>query len=298
MNKLALSLVTASLLAAGAIVLAPSAAFAGTAEGAGLLVNGQAAPAGKPVTLKANDSLTAGEKGAVIKTAAGDEIRLDKGATVRFDGVQDGVEFYVVQSGSATASLSTKSTLGTSAAWATAPEGMRTEVRVEASGGEGRFRTVTGGTWLRSGSEKEYAIWLADGNSATLWRDAKTSSLCFRTSQQNNGSVEMRREVSGGTITVMIPRAATGCITPLSGNKTKIANDLNSNKQEKLGISTAFGSASSVQVAPGGFAVVDNQTGKIEVTEEIIDDSLGEELPSFDAVENAADASISTRTKR
>ncbi len=298
MTKFALSLVAASLLAAGVAVLSPSSAFAGTAEGAGLLVNGKAVAAGKPVTLTANDTLTAGEKGAVVKTAAGDEIRLEKGAVVRFDGAQDGTEFYVVESGAAVGSISTKSTLGTSAAWATAPEGMRTEVRVEAAGGEGRFRTITGGTWLRSGSEKEYSIWLAERTAATLWRDAKTSALCFRTSQQNNTPVEMRRQVSGGIITVNIPRAVTGCVTPLPGNKTKISNDVNSNKQEKLGISTAFGSAASVQVAPGGFAIVDNQTGKIEVTEEVIDDKIGEELPSFDAVENAADASVSTRTKR
>ncbi|MCG3134899.1 MAG: hypothetical protein HMLKMBBP_02307 [Planctomycetes bacterium] len=294
-KKSSLSLAAFALAAA---LAGTHAAEAAQVSGAGVRVNNQPVAADKAVTLKSGDVVTTLDGPAVIKTDAGDEIRLDRNSTVRHEGTSDGVEYLLVLAGTATGTVSPKTTFGASSSWATAPEGGKGEVRVEvpAGRGEGRFRSVsttTGGVWLRNNDTN---VWLPDGNSVSITTDpALPGAVCYRTSQQNNASIEIHKLVSGGTIRIRYPRAAEGCIQPLSGNKTKVTNSINSNKQEKADVATLFGSNSQAALGPGAFAIIDNQTGGIELGEEF------QEVPEdeiYDPVDDATDASTQNTTKR
>lgn len=292
-----------SVVAAAGLALAgmADAAFAGTVTGQGapIQVNGQAVAAGQTVQFKQNDVLKTGDGTAVIRSDGNDEISVDRNSSVKSDGTADGIEYLFVTRGIATGKLSTKTSLGTAVSWATAPEGQTTEVRVEAPSGredvEGRFRTVKGGTWLRF---NEYSTWLPEAHSINLWRErAQPKFLCFRTSQQNEGVVEIRRQVSGGAIRLRVPRATSGCVED-KGSKTKVTNDVTSNKQQKVEVATEFGSASSAQIGPGAYAIIDNATGGIELVSEEQDDSIGEEVPGYDPVDDASDVSAVRVRKR
>lgn len=289
------------------VVLAAAAFFSAVADeawagqiqasGGPIQVNNQTVAPGQTVPVRKGDVVKTGDASAIVKSDAGDEIRLDRGTTMRHDGVQDGTEYFLIGEGSASGNLSTRTTIGTATAWATAPEGQRAEVRVEAPMGrhdkEGRFRATKGGSWLRV---NEYSMWLPEAHSITLWReDGKPGFLFFRTSQQNEGVVEIRRAVSGGTIRVRVPRAVSGYIQDM-GTKTKIANDVTSNKQQKIDIATEFGTQSAAQIGPGAYAIIDNQTGGIELGQEMLEDNL-DDFP-YDPVDDAADASLQRRTKR
>ena len=289
-----------AVLIAGAAVFATQDALAGqiTASSGPIKINGK--PATLPVTLQKGDTVETGSATATFKSDAGDVVTLDRSTVAKSEGAQSGVEYFFVVSGSATGNLSEKTTLGVATSWATAPQGVRTEVRVEAPadrpGTEGRFRTVSGGTWLRNDS---YAVWLPAEHSVTLWRDrTKKGSMCFRTSQQNQGTVDINKTVSGGNIKISVPRAASGCVEDWVNNRTKISNEITSNKQEKIHIETEFGSKSEANLGPGTYALIDNQTGGIELIEENVDDSIGEEIPSYDPIDDASDASVTRRTTR
>lgn len=290
--------IPAALIAGLAVLAASAEAWAGqiTQASGPIQVNGK--PATLPVTLKKGDVVSTGGSTATFKSDAGDVISLERNTVAKSDGSEKGVEYLLIDAGGASGTLSEKTTLGCLASWATAPAGQTTEIRVEVPAekpSEGRFRTIKGGTWLRG---DPYETWLPADHSVVLWRDAsKSGSLCFRTSQQNEGRVEIRKQVSGGTIKAFVPRASSGCYEDLSGNKTKLSNEITSNKQDKIQIKTEFGTASSAELGPGTYAIIDNQTGTIEVVEDVLDTSIGEELPTFDPVDSAADASASSRTK-
>jgi Ca2+-binding RTX toxin-like protein len=294
-------LVPAALIGGLALFAAASDALAGQiveAAGGQIKVNGKAVAV--PVAVNKGDVVETGSATATFRSDAGDVITLDRNTVAKGEGTEGGIEYLFVKSGVATGNLSEKTTLGVAASWATAPKGMRTEVRVEApadrAASEGRFRTISGGTWLRN---DDYTTWLPAQHSVTLWRDAtKKGSMCFRTSQQNTGKVDVVRTVAGGNIRVIVPRAASGCVEDFKGNKTKISNDFTSNKQEKVRVETEFASSSTAEIGPGGYAVIDNQTGAIETFEETFDEVFGEEIPQYDPVEDASDASATRKKKR
>lgn len=297
MNKL----FPAALVAGLALLASASEAFAGQvveAAGGQVKVNGKAVAV--PVALKKGDVVETGGGAVKIKSDAGDMITLEAETKAVSEGSEDGVEYLFVRSGAAVADLSDKTSVGVAVSWATAPKGQRTQVRAEApadrAATEGRFRTISGGTWLRNDS---YSTWLPEQHSVTLWSDAtKKGAMCFRTSQQNAGTVDVNKLVAGGNIRISVPRAASGCVEDFQGNKTKISNEITSNKQEKIRVETEFGAKASAEVGPGTYAVIDNTTGGIEVMEEVIDESIGEEIPSFDAVDDASDISVSRRARR
>jgi hypothetical protein len=294
-------LVPAALIAGLAVFAAASDALAGDivdAAGGQVKVNGKSVAV--PVTLKKGDTFETGAGTATFKSDAGDVISLEANTTARHEGVEGGVEYLFVRTGAATGKLSEKTTLGVSVSWATAPKGARTEVRVEAPADrpaiEGRFRTLSGGTWLVNDA---YSTWLPEQHSVTLWRDAaKRDSMCFRTSQQNTGRVDVNKMVAGGNIQVSVPRATSGCVEAFKENKTKISNEITSNKQEKIKIQTEFGARSTADLGPGTYAIIDNQTGGVEVFDEFIEDTLTEEVPSYDPIQDSSDASVSRRKKR
>lgn len=289
-------------LVAGLVAFALAGdAFAGTltASTGPVKVNGKAATL--PVELKKGDTVETGAASATFKSDSGDIVTLDRDTTAKSEGVEDGVEYLFVVSGVATGDISEKTTIGVSVGWATAAKGTRTEVRAEAPadrpGVEGRFRSIKGaGTWIRNG---EISTWLPEANSVTLWRDrSKRGGMCFRTSQQNTARVDVTKMVAGGAIKVSVPRATSGCVEDVANNKTKISNEITSNKQDKIKIETEFGSKSAAEVGPGTYALIDNQTGGIELIDESVDDSIGEEIPTYDPVDDASDVSTLRKTKR
>lgn len=293
-----------AVLAAGVLsVVAAGPALAGQIVSATgkIRVNGQPVSVDQPLTLKKGDRVATEGSSIVFRSDAGDEIRVDANSSVRHEGAEGGVEYFFVESGIATGKLSDKTSLGTSAAWATAAKGTQTEVRAEASAAtgatEGRFRALKEGTWLRNGNTD---VWLPENHSVTLWIDpAKPGDTCFRTSQQNEGEIEAVRVVSGGNITVRIPRATSGCVMNHPGNKTKITNDITSNKQTKIQVTTDFGARGTAAIGPGTFALIDNSTGAVETFQDDYDSDVGDEQPmDYDPVEDASDASISRRSKR
>jgi hypothetical protein len=266
--------------------------------------NGPVQVNGKPVTVPAafnkGDVIETGAGTAVFRSAAGDRITLESRTKAKSHGVEGGIEYLYLHVGAATGDISDKTTFGVPVGWATAPKDARTTIRAEAPADrptiEGRFRTVKGSAWIRNGNTSTS---LNEEHTVTLWTDAaKRGSMCFRTGQQNAGRVRVEREVSGGTIRMEIPRATSGCVEDMAGNKTKISNEITSNKQEKIAVSTHFGTPSAANIGPGTHAIIDNQTGGIEVVEDVTDESIGEEIPSFDPVEDASGASISRQTNR
>lgn len=291
-----------ALIVAGLVALASAGdAFAGslTAATGPVKVNGKAATL--PVELKKGDTVETGAATATFKSNAGDVVTIDRDTTAKSEGTEDGVEYLFVVSGVATGDLSDKTSIGVSVSWASAAKGTRTEVRVEAPsdrpGVEGRFRAIKGaGAWLRNA---DISTWLPEGNSVTLWRDrSKKGGMCFRSSQQNTARVEITKRVAGGDINISVPRATSGCVEDVANNKTKISNEITSNKQDKIKIETEFGSKSTAEVGPGTYALIDNQTGGIEIIDDTSDDSVGEEIPTYDPVDDASDVSTLRKTKR
>lgn len=245
-----------------------------------VMVNGRAAAV--PAKIGLNDVVDTGDSTVVIRSDAGDRITLDPRTVARGEGTEDGIEYIFVLSGVATADLSVKTTVGVSASWATCPLGMTCSVRVEAPpdrpGIEGRMRTTKGAAWLRNGA---YSMWVPEAHSVTLWLDrSKREALCFRTSQQNQDKVMLTKLVSGGPINMDVPRATSGCVEELSGNRTKVSNDITSNKQDKIHIETEFGSRSTANVPPGTYAIIDNQTGAIELVDESFEDLDDAPIPT------------------
>jgi hypothetical protein len=263
-------------------------------------VNKKQVSAAQPIVLKANDVVSTGPGvTAVLRSDAGDEVRIDANSSVRHEGVDDGVEYLFVERGTATGTVAAKTAVGCASGWATAPAGGRAEVRVEVppenAASEGRFRTLRGDAWIRNGDQ---AFWVPANHSVTVTTDPNSpGDACFRTAQQNAGEVTLRRTVSNGNIYVRIPRATSGCVKEHPGDKSRISNDLTSNKLAKLQVTTDFGSKASAGIGPGGFALIDNQTGSIESFAEDLFEDLGDDASDFDTVESEV-ISEQRRSKR
>lgn len=295
-----LKFVPAAILAGLAILASASDALAGqitAATGGAVKVNGKAVTL--PCTIQKGDTINTGGATATFVSDAGDKVTLDPETTARSEGTDGGIEYLFLVSGTGTGDLSEKTSVGVAVAWASAPKGRRTNIRVEAPaerpGIEGRFRTGSGGTWLRNAG---HTVWLPELQAVTLWTDRKKpGSMCYRTSQQNTTRIEISRFVPTGTIKVRVPKAASGCIENYQTSKTRISNDITSNKQEKVEIQCDFGAASSAQIGPGTYAIIDNTTGGIETYDETADDSQTGDALDYDAADSSGGASA-TKPKK
>ena len=262
-------------------VLAASAAlgFASTARAATITsasgpihVNGAEVridPA-QPLKLQPNDKVDALQATVTIRSEAGDELSLEPGSGLTFQGVDNDIELLFLRWGAATGFVSPRTSLGVAAAWVEVPEGgAKTRVFVEAprsaAATQGHFRAVDGDVWLRY---RSYSAFLPRAHSVTLDVDpSRPGSLCFVTSQQNQGEVRVQRRVQGGDIIVSVPRASQGCFEDAEGNKTRICNDIRSLKTAKMAIATVFAGRPpyDATIGPGTCALVDNATGAIQV---------------------------------
>jgi hypothetical protein len=267
---------TSRLAATLALVLAAASAEAGTILGA----SGPFRLNGKQVTLEQGAGIPM-PAGAKLETL-GSEVsyRSDTGDAITFerDSVaveQETTEFgsaVFLSRGSATATISDKTQIGTAVGWIGAPAGSRAKVLVEPAAGlettEAFVRSVEGNSWIRYGVNA-YAIALPQAHSVVLDVDPKApGSFGFRTGQQNAGEVAIHRNVGGGQIIASVPKATSGAFTDVAGeNKTKICNDINSLKTAKVRLTTRFSGKAdnTAAIGPGTCAQIDNATGVIEV---------------------------------
>jgi len=221
---------------------------------------------GKQVVIKDGQPLTL-EAGDVIETLDAE------------DGVEDGIDYLFVKSGTVYGTVSGKTSFGGTAGWASAPgqdeadEGAAAplskiflEVPVNRPGSEATFRSIDGGTWIRY---HDYRVWVPAQHSVTLAVDpARPARMAFRTSQQNAGDVRVIKFVGGGDIHANVPKATVGRIAPEGRTKTRIDNDIASLKTGAIRLKTKYPGRDdqTAAIGPGTFAIIDNATGDIAVS--------------------------------
>lgn len=225
---------------------------------------------GTPIQLNKGDVVDAGSSSVTITTEAGDEIRLDPGSVAESYGVEDGIDGVFLKSGSATASLSQKSTVGVGAGWVQ-PDASQTgkiqvflEAPAEQGGREGFFRAISGDALIRY---RAYSVFLPERHSVSLTVDPdRPNDLGFRTAQQNSGDILILKQAGGGTIETQIPKATSGLFELVDGTRTRIANDVTSLKSGRIVVTTRYGgNEQQAFLGPGTYALVDNATGAIQV---------------------------------
>lgn len=263
------SFAVASLAALVAVLGVGIAVGGGVSAASGpMTINGKAATV--PQDLKQGDTFNTQGATVTWTSASGDEVTLDPGTRGSAQGVEAEMDLLYVAEGAATGTISSKTSLGTSAGWIRVREGEGSSlVYTETSRGradrEALFRAVRGDVWI------EYAgfrIWLPERHSVVLTVDPQNRKfLRFRTGQQNPSEVAIYYGVSGGDIVAFVPKASSGQIEPGDDGKTKITNDVTSLKTGVIRLETAFAGQTpqSREVGPGGIASVDNKTGAIEV---------------------------------
>jgi hypothetical protein len=260
------------------IAFAATAALAAASASAGTLVSasGPVTVDGKEVRLEAGKTLAL-QKGQVLDTRqatavwrseTGDDVTIDPASVAKDAGVEAGAAGLFLSSGLATGVISDKTHLGASSGWASAPAGAKAKVLVEApkarAANEALFRCVDGSAWV---TYRSYTLALLKAHSVTLTIDpAAPGTFCFRTGQQNASEVEVRRHVAGGDILAYVPKATLGCVTDWEGDQTRVCDDVNSLKTDKIRLTTKFGGrTNNAEIGPGTCAVINNKTGSIRI---------------------------------
>ncbi len=271
-HKLAATVLAASLLVGGVVLVRTAQAGVITSATGPVRVNGQEVviQPGEPLTLGPGDVLETLDSNVLFQSETGDRITIERNSKVRADGVDNGVDYLFVESGAAYGTVSDKTALGGAAGWASAPEGLTSKVFLEVPadrpGSEASFRSVEGGTWVRY---HDYSVWLPAKHTVTLAVDpGRTGLLAFRTSQQNPGDIRVIKGVGSGELIAYVPKATVGRVLPDEGNKTRIENDITSLKTGKIRLETRFPGKPPQRAAlgPGTYALIDNSTGTIEVS--------------------------------
>jgi len=281
-------LIPALLIAGLAVAVAAGDAFAGSIQSAGpVKVNGKDVDAKAGVALKKSDKFEVLGSAATFTSDAGDKISLQPNSRGHSEGTVDGVEYLLVSAGEATANVSDKTAVGTTVGWLQPEKGQRSQVFVRvptntAKEGDSFFRGLAGTTWVRM-DRGETAIGLAERQGMKLWSDSKKpGQFCFQSSQENTGSVEIRKRVFNGqnTIYFSVPKATDGCVYDLADNKTKIENGPQSPKDSGIRVETFYGpTPRDANVGPGASAIIDNVTGTIDVVIPSFGEGIGEEFP-------------------
>jgi hypothetical protein len=281
-------LIAAVVLAGLAFAALSAEAFAGTIQAAGpVRINGKEVDGKAGVELKPGDKVEVLAARATITSEAKDTIALDPNAKATFEGPTDGIEYILVTSGEATASLSDHTSVGTPVGWIQPDKGQKSQtfLRVptnKTKEGDTFIRGLSGTTWLRM-DRGETAIGLGERQGIKLWSDSKKSGqMCYQTSQENAGTVEIRKRVYNrqNTIYFSVPKATDGCIYDLADNKTKIENGAQSPKDSGIRVETFYGpTPRDANVGPGASAIIDNVTGTIELVLPNFGEQIGEEFP-------------------
>lgn len=177
---------------------------------------------GRPLPVRRGAVVETAASPAVLRSDAGDEIRLEAGASLRNDGTQGGVEYLLLRSGAAEATLGPKTSLGSAAGWASAPAGFTAVVRAAAAAPEGgrTFRTLRGSAWIRC---RDADVWLPEGAAAILRPDAGGAGTLGFAAPADAGTpfaVVVRREPGRRPDGV----ASTSALVPPGGGGT-VAHD-------------------------------------------------------------------------
>jgi hypothetical protein len=95
-----------------------------------------------------------------------------------------------------------------------------------------------------------------------------------------------------------VPKSATGCIEA-QGGKTRVAVESVPQSSQRVVVASEYGLMQSAAVGSQSVATVDDATGRIDVAGDVaVAIEVDDDLVQLDAVENAADASVVTRTLR
>jgi hypothetical protein len=279
-----------ALAIAGVVLAVLSAdAFAGTLQAAGpVRVNDKEVDAKQGVALKPGDRFEVLGSRATYTSEAKDKMTFEPSARGQFEKTQNGVEYVLLTRGEAVANLSDKTMAGTHVGWLQPEKGQKCQafLRVPTNTtkeGDSFFRGLQGTTWIRTdGGETAYG--LAEKQGIKIWSDSKgkPGNTCFQTSQENSGSVEVRKRVYNGqnTIYFSIPKASDGCVIDMAGDKTKIENGPQSPKDSGLRVETFYGQAPrDANVGPGASAVIDNVTGTIDLVLPFFGEQFSNEFP-------------------
>lgn len=253
------------------LAAAPAAAGEITSATGPIRVNDQEVVVrpGEPLALGEGDVVETLGANVAWRSVAGDRVTLEPGTTARADGEDDGIDYLFVESGAAYGTLGDKTALGATAGWASAAEGEMGKVFLEVpanrAGSEASFRCVEGGIWARYHG---YAVWLPGQHSVTLAVDPNAPDvLGFRTSQQNEGEIQVVKSAGNGQILAFVPKATIGRMRPEGSDKTRIENDITSLKTGKIRLETRYPGKPDQEAAlgPGTYALIDNETGTIEL---------------------------------
>jgi len=267
---------TAMTLSVGMLLGLAGQAFAMSVSAASgpITVNGKSVTIvkGKPLALKAGDVVAAGSSTVTFTATSGDTIRLERNGIAEAMGDDGRRDSLYLREGVGIGTLSEKTTFGAAPGWVTVPAGAKAksqvfiEVPAAKKGSEALYRTNSGEAWVQYHS---FQVGLTTKHAVTLNTDNKRPGLvCYRTHQQNRGTVIVKKRVQGGMIISEVPRATSGCSEPQGGNsKTKISNDISSFKTGKIKIETDFGEGKGhpAELGPGTYAIIDNATGAITV---------------------------------
>lgn len=269
-------------------VLGSAEAFAGTIQSAGpVRINGKDVDAKTAVELKPGDRFEVLGARATYTSDAKDAIVYEPNSKGVYESLVDGVEYVLLTAGEATANVSDRTSAGTRVAWTQPEKGQKSQVflRVPANAakeGDSFFRGLAGTTWVRM-DRGETAVGLAERQGIKIWSDAKKAGqMCFQTSQENTGAVEIRKRVNGRTNTIYfsVPKATDGCIYDLADNRTKIENGAQSPKDSAIKVETFYGPAPrDANVGPGASAIIDNVTGTIELVLPFFGEIFANEFP-------------------
>lgn len=232
-------------------------------------VNG-AAPKQVPMALSAGDKV---DGPATITTATGETLLVSADGVLAVKAPEKGVELFFVIKGSVRGEIGPKVQVAVPVGWLQVPEGNKAEFYAETMGKARCFVKANKGD-LVVGYDK-YQILLREGQGIELWTLAdKPGDLCFTTHANNPGDVALLAKITGSLdVELVVPKATTGCVRQIPGDKTRIDSDAGSWKGGKIGLRTRLSGAEGQTgtLGPGTFAVINNATGEIEMGFEEVD---------------------------
>lgn len=231
-----------------------------------------------PVRVSLGASIAAETADVSVRTASGDLVVINRGGSIHDTGGRGSIDEVYLECGPIDVEFSQRLRIGV-AGWTVrcgrdGPAKARIElVRSSPSADhhEVRIRTNAG---LVIASSSLLEVDVESGSAVSLKQDAASAATTrFRTSQANTANVVITKTVQRGRIEFRVPRAVSGEVSAPRNGKTKISNDINSNKLQSLLVGANWGSRSDLGVGAGGFAIVDDLAGDVEAGETPVADA-------------------------
>ena len=208
---------------------------------------------------------------ATVKTAAGDQIKLDEGAAVQIQPPDGEIELILVTRGSVRGVIGPKTQVAVPTGWLMSPKGY-TRFYAETMGPKRAFIKVDEGQgFLVFG---KFTFQLMAGNGIEI-EQTRSGALRFTTHQTNASEIRVIYAVNDELeIDLTVPKATTGMFkSEKNGQKTRIVSDAISWKSGTIDLETRLNKEPMHKgsLGPGTFAVIDNSTGVLELAFDEVD---------------------------